>query len=150
MTKQQAQSQPGPTVRVLAPGVTGEDLMRQAGRKPASKPARSIRCSSCGKPGHNALTCKTRPRAAAPKPAPAAPPARDPLRSPARQVAARINGNRGGRPPGAGSQRQLDGGVRLSVTVALSAEDLGRMDSDSLQQLFAGLTQILSARDSLS
>jgi hypothetical protein len=88
-----------------------------------------------------------RARRVALQPALAAP---DPLRTPARLVAARVNGAKGGRPPLSPELKQLAGGVRLSVTVALSADELRTMDSASLGALFGGLAQLLSVREAVS
>jgi len=42
------------SVRVLAPGVSGEDLKREREAKPIR---RHVTCSRCGQAGHNAKTC---------------------------------------------------------------------------------------------
>lgn len=108
----------GPRVRVLAPGVSGEDLAAIKERE-ADEMARGISCSGCGEKGHNLRTCPKRGRTVA---APAAsPPPR----------------NRGG-----GRSKSLRGGdfdARLErLKAATTAFEAAREELDAAAQALIG------------
>lgn len=56
-----AAAAPAVAVRVLKPGVSGEDLARERKEKApmgrVKNPRKTTTCSVCGKPGHNARGC---------------------------------------------------------------------------------------------